>query len=104
MKLTIEAVLKGDRSMVGSLSRAIPSAPGFRFGLAPGAFYYRRKSLGDDLGVEPERPAIDIPEVEPHPFLEIDIVPTVHLPETGEPRLDRELSMLPGFEPAYFIG
>ena len=54
------------------------------------------------LGVEPERPVIDILKVQPNPVFEIDIVASVHLPETSQTRSHRELAMLPRLELAYF--
>ena len=48
-----------------------------------------------DLQVVPERPGVDVLEVELHPALEVDVVAAADLPGAGDARLHREAAPLP---------
>src|SRR5665647_442699 len=63
-----------------------------------------RDGLQHDLHVEPERPVVEIFEVELHPLLKGDVVPAVDLPEARDARLHREPSPLPILVLFYLVG
>src|SRR5687767_9435874 len=64
-----------------------------------------RDRFHDDLGIEPERPVVDILEIELHPFAEArDLVASADLPEAGEAGFHREPAPLRGgFEFLHFV-
>src|SRR2546425_12991748 len=62
----------------------------------PRAFQYRRDRPHQDLEVQPKRPVVDVFQIHPHPLVEAgDAVPSVHLPETGQPRRDAQPAPVP---------
>ena len=64
----------------------------------------RRDGLEHDLEVEPERPLIDVGQVQLHPGLEIDLVASADLPDAGDPRLHREPAPLPALVLGDLVG
>src|SRR5439155_9665327 len=58
-----------------------------------------REHCGDrpdhDLEVEPDRPAIDVGEVELHPSIEVLLAPRLDLPQAGDPGLHRQPAAVP---------
>ena len=62
-----------------------PVEPLRRDGLTSGssaALQHRRDRLGDDLEIEPDRPAVDVGEVERDPAVEVVVSPRRDLPQT----------------------
>ena len=57
--------------------------------LLAGSIENRRNRLEKDLGIHPERPVVNIFEVEIHPLVECRIVAAANLPETSKSRLHR---------------
>src|SRR5664279_4602584 len=52
---------------------------------------HRRQCAPENGDVKPQRPMVDVFQVEPHPILEIgDVVAAADLPETGEARLNTQ--------------
>jgi len=63
--------------------------------MRPAAEEHRRDRPQDDLDVAPERPAVDVLEVELHPLVEVDLAAAAHLPGAGDPGPHREAAALP---------
>ena len=56
-----------------------------------------RNRLGKNLQVQPERPLIQIFEIQEHPLVEGDSAAAIYLPETGYAGFDAESPALPIF-------
>src|ERR1039458_1026454 len=50
---------------------------------------------GEDFQVEPERPVVDVLEIELHPLVEADLVASADLPDTGQTRFHGEAAAVP---------
>ncbi len=68
---------------------------GRRRGLDSAALEHRRDRAQHDLEVEPQRPAIDVVQVDPHPAIELLVPPRRDLPQPGDARLHRQASSMP---------
>src|SRR3989454_6401407 len=55
----------------------------------------RRQGLEQDLHVLLDRPGLDVPDVQPHHFLERQGIPPADLPEARDPRQRLEPSLVP---------
>src|SRR5262245_40209845 len=80
-------------------TRAIPevsAAPPIRPPLPRSASeQHHGNGAEEDLEVEPQRPLIDVGEVELHPGLEVDLVAAADLPDAGDAGPHREPAPLP---------
>src|SRR5450759_3009434 len=56
---------------------------------------HSRYGPGDDLEIEPQRPAIDVLEIALDPPVEVGIVPRADLPETGDAGFHRQPPPVP---------
>src|SRR5690348_16730070 len=75
-----------DRAAVSMIKGFVPEKL-----LRPGAAQDGGNRAQENLEVEPERPVVNVFEVEAHPFLEVgNLVAALDLPETGEAGLDAQ--------------
>ena len=56
---------------------------------APRRLKHRRHGLEQDREVEPDRPALEVEEVEPHEVVEVELRAAGHLPQAGDRRAAR---------------
>ena len=70
--------------------------PGPGLSIGPDAEKDDRDRFDHDLEIQPQGPVVQVFEVELHPVLEPDIVPSVDLPQAGDPRLHGKPASLPG--------
>src|SRR5574340_284911 len=63
--------------------------------LGPTGAEHRGDGLEADADVVPERPLVDVLEVELHPTVEVDLVAAADLPDAGDAGLHGEAAALP---------
>ena len=65
--------------------------------------HYRRDRSGEDLEVEPERPAIDVEQVAFDPQVELGFLTRLDLPQPGDARLHAESTAVPRVIPLHLV-
>src|SRR5262249_33044871 len=68
-----------------------------------GAAQHRRNRTQQNLEVQPERPFVNVLQIQLHPLLERNVAATTHLPQTGDARLHAESPALPVFTEAFIV-
>src|ERR1700678_583158 len=60
-----------------------------------GTAEHGRDCLEKNLDIEPDRPLINVPHIESHPFVKADRASSHYLPKASDTRLDAESAAMP---------
>src|ERR1035437_538890 len=100
--LGYEAIFGPDGGQTDALAKGFDRIG--RPGLSPCAGEHRRDRTGDDLEVEPERPAVDVFEILLNPAVELGFAAAADLPQARHARLHGETAAMPDVVVGHLAG